>query len=109
MDNYLCFVVLICRYNVNYSPLAEVIARVTSLLPVKGKSAVYLIDIDLITQNRAKISLCFDERMFLLFNELTNNPTHSHIIKRPWVDSNDDIIITDFNEIINVEVCHNEI
>lgn len=107
MDNYLCFVVLICRYNFNYSPLAEVIARVTFLLPVKGKSTRYLIDIDLITQNRAKTSL-HNERMFLLFNELTNNQIHVCIIKRPWVDNNDDIT-ADFNETVNVEVCHNEI
>ena len=41
--------------------------------------------------------VCFDKRRYPHFNELNNNQTHDFLIKRPLVDNNDDIIVTDFS------------
>ena len=90
--------VLICSYHFNYSSLAEVIARVTLLSPLKGKSTRYHFDTDLMTQTGVNRTVCFGERRYPLFNEMNNDQTHGVLIKRPRVDKNDDIIITDFGK-----------
>ena len=64
---------------------------------------------DLMTQTGVKRAVCFDERRYPLFNELNNNQTHGVLIKRPLVDKNDDIIITDFSKTTKIEVDHIEI
>ena len=85
IDLYLCFVVFICIYNFNYSSLAEVIACIITLSPLKGKSTRYHCNMDLMTQTGGR---------YPLFNKLNNGA----LIKRPQVDNNDGIIITDFSK-----------
>lgn len=53
--------------------------------------------------------MCFDERRYPLFNELNNNQTHAVLMKRLWVDKNDDIIITDFSKTTEILVNYSDI
>lgn len=73
MDTYLCFAILICRCDFNYSPLAEVITLLTSLSSLKRKSTRYQFDIDLMTQAGVKRAVCSDGIGYPPFNELNNN------------------------------------
>ena len=66
--------------------------------PLKGKSTRYNFDMDLMTQTGIKRVMCFGKRSYPFFKELNNNQTVGVLIKRPRVDNNDDIIITDFSK-----------
>ena len=61
------------------------------------------------TQTGVNRTVCFGERRYPLFNEMNNDQTHGVLIKRPRVDKNDDIIITDFSKTTKIEVDHIEI
>ena len=50
------------------------------------------------TQTGVNRTVCFGERRYPLFNEMNNDQTHGVLIKRPRMDKNDDIIITDFGK-----------
>ena len=53
--------------------------------------------------------VCFDKRRYQPLNELNNNQTHDFLIKRPLVDNNDDIIVTDFSGTTKIKINHIEI
>lgn len=61
--------------------LAQVIACVTSLSPIKSKSNMHHFDMYIVTLTGSKGAVCFDQGKYALLKQLNDSSTHGVLIK----------------------------